>query len=295
VTRYAPLWQQNSTYPAVVDRSLLGMLWPNSASTGAAVSLVNNTMTVSIAPGTAAVALGSGNQTALCRWDAAEVLTLNAAPPAGQSRIDVIVLQVRDQAIDAGSNNDFVFAAVTGTPAATNPATPATPANAYALANVTVPGNVANLNTASLLSRAVAAAQLDVVKTRMYRAGGLVVAANSNMPFDTASYGGQWWNAAAVAFVCPLPGDYLVTSTVQPVANVGNFQANAVIVKNGAGVAVGQTVNQPTNGFGCSLGVTDIVPCIAGDQLGIQTAGYTGNANATPGAAVFFVTIRLLP
>ena len=152
---HAPvLWQQAGNYPAVADRGLLAALWPTGGASGAVVTAVNNTMTVSVAVGSAAVPLQSGNGTALCRWDAPEVPpALNASPPSGQSRIDLVICQVRDNAIDAGPNNDFVLAVVTGTPAASNPAVPATPANALALATVTVPGAAANLNAASIVDR----------------------------------------------------------------------------------------------------------------------------------------------
>ncbi|HEV7534696.1 MAG TPA: hypothetical protein VGP90_03625 [Acidimicrobiia bacterium] len=153
MTRYTPLWQQAGAYPASVDRGLLSTLWPASASTGATATLVTNTMGVSVAPGSAAVALAAGGGTELCRWDAAEVVTLTAAPPGGQSRVDLVVLQIRDATLDAGANNDFVFAAVTGIPAASNPATPATPTNAYKICEVTVPGGAANLNSATLTDR----------------------------------------------------------------------------------------------------------------------------------------------
>src|SRR6516164_10550384 len=97
MTRYTPLWQQAGTYPASVDRGLLSTLWPASGSTGGAVTTVANTMTTSVAPGTAAVALTTaGALTQLCRWDAAEVVTIATAPVSGSSRTDLVVLQVRD-------------------------------------------------------------------------------------------------------------------------------------------------------------------------------------------------------
>jgi len=114
---------------------------------------VSNTMQVSIAAGTAAVALGQPNYSALCRWDAAEVVTLTAAPPSGQSRIDLIVLQVRDAATDAGSNNDFIFQAIAGSPTTGTPTPPNTPAASYIVAQVLVPGGAANLNGATITDR----------------------------------------------------------------------------------------------------------------------------------------------
>lgn len=150
MTRYAPLWQQNNTYPAGVDRELIATLWPSSASTGGQAATVANTMNVQLQPGTAAVALTTGNNSALCRWDATEVVTLSAAPVSGQSRIDLIVLQVRDVALDAGANNDFIFQAIAGTPVVSGPVPPALPANAYAVCQVLVIGGSANLNGATI-------------------------------------------------------------------------------------------------------------------------------------------------
>ena len=40
-------------------------------------------------------------------------------PASGQSRLDLIVVQVRDNAIDAGANNDFIVTNVTGVAATT--------------------------------------------------------------------------------------------------------------------------------------------------------------------------------
>jgi len=151
MTRLAPLWQQGGSYAASVDRILPATLWPSGGVSGGAVSAVANTMTVSVAPGTVAVVLQAGQGVALCRWDAAEIVTIAAAPPAGQSRIDLIVVQVRDNALDAGGNNDFVMAVVTGTAATTgSQVPPAVPTNAYALAQVLVGPSIANLNTATI-------------------------------------------------------------------------------------------------------------------------------------------------
>jgi hypothetical protein len=140
-------------------------------------------MTVSVAPGTAAVPLATGQGSALCKWDAPEVVTIAAAPGSGQSRVDLIVAQVRDPDLDGGQNNDFIITAVTGTPAARGvervelygdaptrpdlkpddparpaqrpvgpfaPVAPTPPANALVLYQITVPGAAANLNGATL-------------------------------------------------------------------------------------------------------------------------------------------------
>jgi hypothetical protein len=199
MTRYAPLWQQGGSYAASLDRGLLSTLWPQGGATGGVVTAVNNTMTVSVAPGTVVAPLQAGQGVALCRWDAAEVVTIAAAPPSGQSRVDVVVAQVRDNALDSGGNNDFVFSAVTGTPAASNPTTPATPTNAYAVANVTVPGAAANLNAATITDRrgalAVAGTLLAVTKAQPVTQVNLTIGGGAYSMTDMA-----------VTFVAPASG-----------------------------------------------------------------------------------------
>src|SRR5215469_973317 len=133
MTRFAPLWQQAGSYAAGTDRFMLGAEYPKGGCNAAAITTVNNTMNVSVAAGDCVVPLQSGQGAALCHWDAAEVVTLAAAPPSGQTRVDLIVAQVRDNALDGGGNNDFIITAVTGTPSTGFPAIPATPTNAYAL------------------------------------------------------------------------------------------------------------------------------------------------------------------
>jgi len=152
MSKYLPLWQQANSYAATLDRSLIGTLYPNGGVSGAAVAAVANTMNMQAQPGTAVVPLQAGQGCVLCRWDAAgdSTVTLPAAPPSGQSRIDLYGIQVRDNQLDAGGNNDFIFTSVTGTPASSAPATPPTPTNFYVLATVLVPGAAANLNTATV-------------------------------------------------------------------------------------------------------------------------------------------------
>lgn len=153
MTRYQPLWQQAGSYTATLDRALLLHQAPYGEASGLAPSAVANTMQIQVPAGRVIVPLTSGQGGALCRWDQTETVTLAAAPPSGQSRIDRVVCQVRDNALDAGGNNDFIFAAVAGVPAATNPAAPAVPANAFLMCDVTVPGAAANLNTATITDR----------------------------------------------------------------------------------------------------------------------------------------------
>jgi hypothetical protein len=151
MTRYAPQWMQAPSYSASLDRGLFTALWPKGGvAAGAPITAVANTMNVSIPADSCCVPCGPATGGYLCRWNTAEVVTLTASPPSGQSRIDLIVCQVRDNQIDSGGNNDFLFNAVAGVPAASNPAVPATPTNSYPMCSVLVPGAAANLNGATI-------------------------------------------------------------------------------------------------------------------------------------------------
>lgn len=146
------MWQQGGTYPANYDRALINTLWPAGGGQGAAAAAVGNTMNISIPPGTIAVPLQSGQNTALCRWDAAEVVSSTAAPASGSSRIDMVICQVRDPLLDGGGNNDFVFLVLAGTVATPGPgAAPTVPANAAPVCQYTVAGGSANLNGVTIV------------------------------------------------------------------------------------------------------------------------------------------------
>jgi hypothetical protein len=153
MTRYVPLWQQGGTYPAQLDRALINTLWPAGGGAGAVPTAVGNTMNVTIPPGTIAVPLQAGQNTALCRWDTNEVVSSTAAPASGNSRIDVVICQVRDPLLDGGANNDFIFLVIAGTPATSNPVAPTVPTNAAEVCRYTVVGGSANLNGVTIIDR----------------------------------------------------------------------------------------------------------------------------------------------
>jgi hypothetical protein len=300
MTRLAPLWQQNGTYPAGTDRVLLGALWPVGASTGGAGSAVAGTMNVSVAAGTAAVVLSGGsNYTALCRWDAAEVVTLTAGPPTGQTRIDLVVCQVRDQVIDAGSNNDFVFQAIAGAPSTGTPAAPAVPANAYPICAVTVPANAANLNAATIVDRRnpmQLAGPATTARCRVYRAGAFTTVTNAVVAFDSVSFDPlAMWSAANSQISVPVAGDYLAVAGFTCIAQ-GAGEALAVILRRNtvaaavSGIAIAQAATNVLEAV-----ATDVIPCTAGDKLDVQTQYVLSGRNGTPGTAQTFFTVRLLP
>lgn len=269
MTRYTPLWQQAGTYPAAVDRGLLGTLWPSSGSTGGAPSLVANTMNVSIAAGTAAVAMTTGGAlTELCRWDAPEVVTLTAAPTAN-SRIDLVVLQVRDNALDGGGNNDFLFQAITGTVAA-SPTVPAVPANAYPICQVPVAANIPNLNGVTLTDRRVSTLQArDLYHARVGRNAALATTtAGAFVPWDAVIHDPMGlWVAAQTGFVLPAPGTYLVNAKMcgYP-GNTSEVQLS--IYRNGSGLSVASQPNVAS--YGIHSRITDTVFAAAGDLIQLQ-------------------------
>jgi hypothetical protein len=289
VTRYSPLWQQANSYAASLDRALISLLTPAGAgSTGGAVTVVSGTMNVSVAPGTAIVALQAGQGAALCRWDAAEVVTLAAAPPSGQSRVDLIVAQVRDNALDAGGNNDFIFTAVTGTPAASNPATPAVPTNAYPMAQVLVPGAAANLNTATITDRRI---PLGPPNARVYLAASGISVPNGApgllIPFDTVDWD-PWrlWNAATHVFTAQWAGRWQFSGRAEVTSGGLSYRASVELWVNGAQARRGADSNQTTN-VNYANSITQMLNLNAGDTVALNIFQTSGAAQTMNPNAVF--------
>ena len=304
MTRYAPLWQQGGTYPAQTDRGLLSTLWPSSGSTGGAVTTVANTMQVSVAPGTAAVALASATGSALCRWDAAEVVTLTAAPVSGSSRIDLIVLQVRDNALDSGGNNDFIFQAIAGTVATPGPGpVPTVPNNAYAMCQLTVPGGAANLNGVTVVD--LRAGLPALVANRRFRVTQATSIANlgsmTPMTFTggTVDYNtvGADINLATGRFTPTVAGYYLITSAIG--VNHPNVAGNQLILgeiwKNGASWMRGTQLAVPAT-YAVTMMATMVAEAYlngAGDYLDIRAQDTAGAASSTaPGLTWFAASLR---
>lgn len=148
MTRYTPLWLQAGSYPASIDRRLVGALWPGPASSGGAATVAGG-MVVNVAAGLAAVPTPNNTGSTLCPWDAPEPVTIGAAPGSGTNRIDVITVYPRGNDLDGGANNDFIFAVVPGSVAVT-PTPPAVPAGQLAWYQVYVPGGAAALVAGNL-------------------------------------------------------------------------------------------------------------------------------------------------
>jgi hypothetical protein len=193
------------------------------------------------------------------------VVTLAAAPVAGSSRIDLVVLQVRDNALDAGGNNDFVFQAITGTVATPGPGpVPAVPNNAYPMGQLTIPGGAANLNGVAVTNRRVPLYPRDSLYARIRRNAAYTTVAGvvTNIPFDTIEED-PWagvvnLGAAGVAYVCPIAGHYLLnartsapgsTRTIIEAHQNGTLHSRGIDVTASAiiGASVTCTINAAAN------------------------------------------------
>lgn len=74
------------------------------------------------------------------------------AAPGSNSRIDLIVIRIRDATVGGGANRDWTIEPVTGT-AGASPSPPAVPANCLELARVTVASGTAAISTAMITDR----------------------------------------------------------------------------------------------------------------------------------------------
>jgi hypothetical protein len=253
------------------------------------VTAVANTMTVSAAPGTVAVPLQSGAGCALCRWDANETPTVATAPPTGNSRIDLVIVQVRDNALDAGANNDFIVTTVTGTPAASNPAVPATPTNAYVLAQVLVPGAAANLNGATLTDRRLRSLGVPGAAGHISSNIQTVVssAAETQIPMQLTDFllGGTTKHADGFGLVVPLAGIYhvsvsFVLGTGGGPATVAVPLVQGLIRRNSVDVVTFTTMTSGTASYPGVSGGADLA-CAAGDELSLAAYQNSGASLGT--------------
>ena len=262
MAKYPPLWNQAISYPAQLDRSLLGALWPAGGVLGGVASAVANTLQVSIAPGSVAVPLQAGQGTALCHWDAAELVTLDPGPGAGTTRVDLIVAQVRDNAIDGGPNNDWLFTVVKGTPATMLAETreeegdeaeaeqqavaPAVPANSLAVAQVTVPATAVNLNGVPVVD----------LRPGPLAVGGVIARVTLGPAAQAQiTVGGSWadWSSGlfTLPFVAPASGAVMLDAEYGLVVSAGGtvqagWQGGGIGNGSGPGLCSSEYVAQAT-------------------------------------------------
>lgn len=163
----APLWQQTGSYSAAEDRKMIAAIQSegvdattNSLKVTQRAAGVN--MSVDVAIGGAFVTQGQLATSPARRYFCYNSAIYNATIPtasgtAGQSRNDLVGIQVRDTTVDGGSNDDWYIRVVSGTPATTGAQVdPAEPDSFYPLARVTVVYNataISNSNITDLRSR----------------------------------------------------------------------------------------------------------------------------------------------
>jgi hypothetical protein len=297
MTRFTPLWQQGGSYAASVDRNLITAAFPNGGGVGAIPTTVANTMNVTIPPGYAAVPLQAGANTALCRWDAAEVVTSPAAPPAGNTRIDVVVLQVRDPQLDAGVNNDFVFLVVSGANSTGTPVAPAVPANALAMVQYTVGAAVANLNASAIVDRRLQLqAAAPSIHSRVHRAGawspgtlGPNIFLWDTVDDDTLGM----YSTGSGLWTVPLAGCYLMSAVLAVTATAVSQYLRLTAYRNGAGYLNGTYTLAPAAGQGIYASCALPVRCQRADTLAtyydLSTAGLTGGTGPGMWASVDYL------
>ena len=256
------LWQQLATYPAQLDRQLIASKWPNPGALVGMGVTVGAGRIVNIAPGSFVVALGAGMGSALCVSDAIETATFAAAPGAGSSRIDLLVTQVHDMALDAGGANGFTFDVVTGVPAA-SPVAPAVPARAGVLARVTSVGGQANLAQANIAHGDIAAA-----------AWGMCFFAGNSITNTVGPLAGSGFQGAGMAYASPNftiqhPGLYLARMTITLAGNGGNPQAaywQPAFYQNGVTLTTGRNVGD-LYGPWPTMNTTETIVAAPGDLI----------------------------
>lgn len=284
MSRYTPLWLQQGSYAASVDRRLIAALWPAAAMNGGAVS-PGTAMAVNIAPGYVAIPVQSGATTALCAWDAVESVALNPAPGAGLNRIDVIYAQARGNDIDSGSNNDFIFNVLTGTAAASPVAPSPLPNNSVAVAQVFVPAQSANVTAANITQSHLPSAAVPpagVPAGRIVPTTQTVLATGATGGIDLSTtdylYGGMVRTASTL--VVPVAGIYRVACSLAWQISNGQVPASqfsfTLLFKNGAAARQWAAFTNWTTWLECS-GADDI-KCNAGDALGMSGLQNTGGA-----------------
>lgn len=255
-----PLWLQNSSYPASLDRLLIGStLQPGvlgNAELAVSQRAAGANMSVDVAAGRAVVPMTDApNQgSALCRSTAVNNLTVGGAPAAGLTRIDLVVARVYDASLIGGSINGWQLEIVPGT-AASTPAAPAVPASAIPLAQISIASGVASVTNAMISNRRIFPANvggwlsgyfnsavapttpavLTVGNITIPRAGSLLVHGHANM---IGGVPGQQVTVIDLQVSVPTP-EYTPNST----ANVpSNGYATVPVLVGWNAVTAGQTV-----------------------------------------------------
>jgi hypothetical protein len=233
-----PIWNQNLTYPAQIDRQLIAAAFPHPGVLDGAFLKVSQraagaNMSVDVAAGRAVVA---GGDTANQGSYLAHVLNpvnvpIAAAPGAGLVRVDLVHCKVNDAAVTGTLNTVTVETPIAGSAVASNPAPPATPNTSIPLAWVTVAAGTASITNAMIADK------------RTFARAPAVQAGRANYPYTT---GGttvlfpNWFSTTCYSVVFHLSlANTMHNSIVATVNNTGFvFQAWTASGEFGAGTNV---------------------------------------------------------
>lgn len=156
MTLESPLFEQNLTYSALQFRALADSLFAAQGVLGdvmqARQRAAGANMSVDVAAGSCVITGTDVSEQGkyLCRSSAVTNVAIATAPGAGNSRIDAIYARVRDSSAIGGAFDDWIIAAVTGTPASTGTETaPAIPASSLLLCYVHVGPAVSSIVNAN--------------------------------------------------------------------------------------------------------------------------------------------------
>jgi hypothetical protein len=154
MTLHTPLWAQNATYSARLDRQLIDAVFDDPhVVNGLTVTQrgLGANMSVDIAAGTVVMPGPLGNYLAVS--DEVENRTVGAAPAAGTSRKDLVVAQAYDpQAMGSGTDVEWDIEVIPGT-ASVSPSAPAVPAWATPLAEITLTSSTVSISNSAIVDR----------------------------------------------------------------------------------------------------------------------------------------------
>lgn len=184
MTLYLPLWGQDGSYPASLDRQLIGAaLGPARVINGLQVvpRAAGANMTVDVGAGRVVMPGPSGPY--LGYSDAVENEPVGAAPAAGTRRYDLVVARVIDpQAMGSGSTLEWVIEVVPGTPAA-SPVEPSLPAWSVPLARLDIRDTTLAVDPEDIADRRPVPGLLAAVR----RSGDTHTGGTTTVPFDGVS------------------------------------------------------------------------------------------------------------
>jgi len=277
-----PLWLQNSTYPAALDRQLItaafrpGVVGLTELAVTQRAAGANFSVDVAagraVVPVTDAPNLGS----ALCASTAVNNLTVAGAPGAGLSRIDLVIARVYDASVIGGSINGWQLEIVTGTPAA-SPAAPALPASSLELARIAVASGQASVTTANITDRRVQSSSAGgPVERFVYTSPNVNVGASQSftlttftMPFAgsiIAEFVATWDTAFGTSALVAGTGQLTTSTPAAAVTNLGlgprspasSYCGQCTMFGKWASIAAGTAVTI-AGAFASTLGGTDPV------------------------------------